>query len=265
MEEIGAQCWDQRSCARRVPGHSRRHARAWQSCRLSEREAGEPAVPAGFWRSRWNRPWMRTLDPQPNLDSVIKSKRPAPSLHPVLTTGDSCRGLRLGQRYACQQPGTMIAPWFRKRISTLYSMHRCLILGRCVSPRARLSFAWVTANRSISGSSSPTARLSANASTQDPPAGSCPKAGLSKSPREPFRILPGHSPDLIRPNVPWMLAVIGANGAGKSTWCKHFSSVLPDPFFDADHIAHELGSYDNPNDQRRAREIVDRGIEDCLA
>ena len=76
---------------------------------------------------------------------------------------------------------------------------------------------------------------------------------------------PGHSPDLIRPNVPWMLAVIGANGAGKSTWCKHFSSVLPDPFFDADHIAQELGSYDNPGDQRRAREIVDCGIEDCLA
>ena len=38
---------DQRSCARRLPGRSRRHARAWQSCRLSEREAGEPAVPAG--------------------------------------------------------------------------------------------------------------------------------------------------------------------------------------------------------------------------
>ena len=76
---------------------------------------------------------------------------------------------------------------------------------------------------------------------------------------------PGHDPELIQPEAPWMLAVIGANGAGKSTWCKHFSSVLPDPFFDADHIAHELGSYDNPNDQRRAREIVDCGIEDCLA
>ena len=64
---------------------------------------------------------------------------------------------------------------------------------------------------------------------------------------------PGHGPGLIRRKVPWMLAVIGANGAGKSTWCKHFSAALPDSFFDADRIAQQLGSYDDPDDQRRAR------------
>ena len=64
-----------------------------QAFRTRSRRAG---CSGRIWRSRWSRPWMRTLDPQPNPDSVIKSKRLAPSLHPVLTTGNSCRGLRSG-------------------------------------------------------------------------------------------------------------------------------------------------------------------------
>lgn len=42
------------------------------------------------------------------------------------------------------------------------------------------------------------------------------------------------------------------------------AEALPDPFFDADSIAQGLGSYDDPRDQRQARQIVDDGIAECL-
>ena len=63
---------------------------------------------------------------------------------------------------------------------------------------------------------------------------------------------------------PRLVAVIGANGAGKSTWCERQFAQLPQPFFDADSIAQGLGSYDDIGDQRQARRIVDQGIAECL-
>ena len=69
---------------------------------------------------------------------------------------------------------------------------------------------------------------------------------------------------LNRPEPPWMLAVIGANGAGKSTWCQHFAPALPDPFFDPDLIAQKIGSYDDPANQRVAAKMVANSISNCL-
>ena len=58
--------------------------------------------------------------------------------------------------------------------------------------------------------------------------------------------------------------VIGANGAGKSTWIRSNRGKLPADFYDADSIAQGLGSYDDPTLQRQAREWVDRRIEGHL-
>ena len=58
--------------------------------------------------------------------------------------------------------------------------------------------------------------------------------------------------------------VIGANGAGKSTWIRSNRRELPADFYDADSIAQGLGSYDDPALQRQAREWVDRRIEEHL-
>ena len=58
--------------------------------------------------------------------------------------------------------------------------------------------------------------------------------------------------------------VIGANGAGKSTWCRSNRRELPADFYDADSIAQGLGSYDDPALQREARKWVDRRIEGHL-
>ena len=200
---------------------------------------------------------MRTLDPQPNLDSVIKSKRPAPSLHPVGPTLRVALRLPAARHYdrsmVSQADFNAI---FNAQLPDPRDM--CLFQGKafvCVGDgepehiRIELPDGALERKRIPTGS---VRRMLPEGWDEQ-----VASRALSRS--------PGHSPDLIRPEVPWMLAVIGANGAGKSTWCKHFSSVLPDPFFDADHIAQELGSYDNPGDQRRAREIVDREIEDCLA
>ena len=43
---------------------------------------------------------------------------------------------------------------------------------------------------------------------------------------------------------PILTVVIGANGAGKSTWCREHPDNLPDDFYDADSIAQGLGSAD---------------------
>ena len=58
-----------------------------------------------------------------------------------------------------------------------------------------------------------------------------------------------------------LIIVIGANGAGKSTWIRSNRRELPANFYDADSIAQGLGSYDDPALQRQAREWVDRRIE----
>ena len=75
---------------------------------------------------------------------------------------------------------------------------------------------------------------------------------------------PAHGTGPNRPEAPWMLAVIGANGAGKSTWCRHFAPALPDPFFDPDLIAQKIGSYDDPANQRVAAKMVANSISNCL-
>ncbi len=60
---------------------------------------------------------------------------------------------------------------------------------------------------------------------------------------------------------PRFAIVIGANGAGKSTWCRGHREELPSNFYDADSIAQGLGSYDDPVLQIKARDLVDAAIE----
>ena len=64
--------------------------------------------------------------------------------------------------------------------------------------------------------------------------------------------------------MPLMTIVIGANGAGKSTWCRANPSLLPHHFYDADSIAQGLGGYNDPERQREARALVDRRIAEHL-
>ena len=68
-----------------------------------------------------------------------------------------------------------------------------------------------------------------------------------------------------RETMPKLTIVIGANGAGKSTWCdEHRTKRLPTDFYNADSIAQGLGSWNSPRKQRAARELVDRNIETHL-
>ena len=64
--------------------------------------------------------------------------------------------------------------------------------------------------------------------------------------------------------MPTLTIVIGANGAGKSTWRHHHRERLPGAFYDADSIADGLGSFDDPAHQREARALVDQRIEGRL-
>lgn len=61
--------------------------------------------------------------------------------------------------------------------------------------------------------------------------------------------------------APRFVIVIGANGAGKSTWCRSHRGELPASFYDADSIAQGLGSYDDPALQIEARALVDAAID----
>ena len=54
--------------------------------------------------------------------------------------------------------------------------------------------------------------------------------------------------------------MLGANGAGKSTWRVANREHLPQPFYDADALAQELGDYNDPVFQAAARTMVDAGI-----
>ena len=65
--------------------------------------------------------------------------------------------------------------------------------------------------------------------------------------------------------MPRLTIVIGANGAGKSTWCHSNRHLLPANFYDADSIAQGLGSYNDPERQHQARVLVDRYIDEHLA
>lgn len=61
--------------------------------------------------------------------------------------------------------------------------------------------------------------------------------------------------------TPRFVIVIGANGAGKSTWCRSYRDALPPNFYDADSIAQDLGSYDDHALQLKARTLVDAAID----
>ena len=65
--------------------------------------------------------------------------------------------------------------------------------------------------------------------------------------------------------VPKLIIVIGANGAGKSTWCRRDGDQLPEHFYNADAIADGLGGWNSPTNQRAARKLVDDRIERHLA
>ena len=64
---------------------------------------------------------------------------------------------------------------------------------------------------------------------------------------------------------PKLTVVIGANGAGKTTWAREHRDTLPRPFYNADSIAEGLGDANDPALQRTARELVDQQIESDLA
>ena len=57
-----------------------------------------------------------------------------------------------------------------------------------------------------------------------------------------------------------LVVVIGANGAGKTTWTRENRDRLPLNFYNADSIAEGLGDPDNPESQAQARAIVDEKI-----
>ena len=61
------------------------------------------------------------------------------------------------------------------------------------------------------------------------------------------------------------IAVIGANGAGKTTWARRHRDRLPKPFYNADSIADGLGDANNQTLQVAARTLVDERIERNLA
>ena len=65
--------------------------------------------------------------------------------------------------------------------------------------------------------------------------------------------------------VPKLIIVIGANGAGKSTWCRRHDDQLPEHFYNADAIADGLGAWNSPTNHRAARKLVDDRIERHLA
>ena len=64
---------------------------------------------------------------------------------------------------------------------------------------------------------------------------------------------------------PRLVVVIGANGAGKTTWARRNRHLLPKPFYNADSIAEGLGDANSTALQIRARTVVDREIAERLA
>ena len=64
---------------------------------------------------------------------------------------------------------------------------------------------------------------------------------------------------------PVLAVVIGANGAGKTTWARANRDLLPSPFYNADSIAEGLGDANSVELQIRARALVDREIAERLA
>ena len=64
---------------------------------------------------------------------------------------------------------------------------------------------------------------------------------------------------------PQLIVVIGANGAGKTTWARRHRTTLPKPFYNADWIAEGLGDANDRTMQEAARHIVDEQIEADLS
>ena len=60
---------------------------------------------------------------------------------------------------------------------------------------------------------------------------------------------------------PRLVVVIGANGAGKTTWSTAHRQRLPAHFYNADSIAEGLGDANDPEQQAEARAIVNAAIE----
>ena len=65
-------------------------------------------------------------------------------------------------------------------------------------------------------------------------------------------------------NRPNLVVVIGANGAGKTTWGTHHRNRLPVPFYNADVIAEGLGDANSAELQARARALVDEEVAERL-
>ena len=63
---------------------------------------------------------------------------------------------------------------------------------------------------------------------------------------------------------PSLFIVIGANGAGKTTWTDDNRNLLPTKFYNADSIAKGLGDPSLSGPQTEAREIVDQKIRDRM-
>lgn len=64
--------------------------------------------------------------------------------------------------------------------------------------------------------------------------------------------------------APSLTLVFGANGAGKTTWCRRHRHHLPERAFNQDAIAEGLGSHDSRANQIRARRILVRETARCL-
>ena len=64
---------------------------------------------------------------------------------------------------------------------------------------------------------------------------------------------------------PRLTVVIGANGAGKTTWARKHRETLPKPFYNADSIAEGLGDANDAALQRVARKLVDDQIQRDLS
>ena len=61
-----------------------------------------------------------------------------------------------------------------------------------------------------------------------------------------------------------LLVIVGANGAGKTTWSRAHKAWLPRPFYNVDVIAEGLGDADDGQIQSEARALVDVRIETHL-
>ena len=63
---------------------------------------------------------------------------------------------------------------------------------------------------------------------------------------------------------PRLTVVIGANGAGKTTWTRTQHVTLPKRFYNADSIAEGFGHANGPVLQRAAHKLADEPIENVL-